>query len=107
MDAQRSSFALTFAILFAGTALAAPPSESAPVRYSGNDWSSAGTTTAPTITKSPNNRYSYPSATYPQNTTPAATQPQTIGGRTQNAYNETTNALRDGFNNGVRSAGNS
>src|SRR6476619_286278 len=59
MDAQRTSFVLTIAVLFAGSALAAPPSESAPVRY-GNDWSSAPPTTAPTITASPNNRYAYP-----------------------------------------------
>src|SRR5436190_7659824 len=107
MDAQRTSFVLTIAALLAGTALAAPPSESAPVRYSGNDWSSAGTTTAPTITKSSNNRYAYPQATYPQNAAPAATQPPSLTGRAQNAYNETTDALRDGFNNGVRTSGNS
>ena len=33
MDAQRTSFVLTIAALLTGTALAAPPSESAPVRY--------------------------------------------------------------------------
>ena len=36
MDAQRTSFVLTIAALLAGTALAEPPSQSAPVRYSGN-----------------------------------------------------------------------
>src|SRR5215213_3331821 len=97
MDAQRNLFVLTFAALFAGTALAEPPSQSAP-RYSGSNWSSTGPTTAPTITATPTNRYAYPQATYPQNTAPAAGQPQSITGRTQNAFNETTTTLRDGFN---------
>src|SRR4051812_41637665 len=107
MDAQWTSFVLTIAALFAGTALAEPPSQSAPVRYSGNDWSSAGPTSAPTITASPNNRYAYPQNNYPQNTAPAASQPQSITGRTQRAIGETANALRDGFDTGVRAAGNS
>jgi hypothetical protein len=62
MDAQRSSLVLTIAALFAGTALAAPPSQST------SDWSSAGITTAPTITASPNNRYGYPQAGRTQST---------------------------------------
>jgi hypothetical protein len=104
MDAPRTSFVLTIAALFAGAALAEPPSQSPP-RYSGSNWSSAPTT-PPTITATPSNRYAYPQATYPQNTAPAASQPQSISGRTQNAFNETTTTLREGFNTGVRAAGN-
>ena len=107
MDAQRTSFTLIIAALLAGTALAEPPSQSAPVRYSGNDWSSGGTTPAPTIKASPDNRYAYPPSAYPQSTSPVASQPQSMTGRAQNAFNETANTLRDGINNGVRSAGNS
>lgn len=72
MDAQRSLFTLTIAALFAGTALAAPPSQSA------SDWSSAGVATAPTITASPNNRYSYPQAGRTSNTVNTAA-PQSYG----------------------------
>src|SRR5215213_3823515 len=107
MDVARTSFVLTISALLAGTALAEPPSQTPPVRYSGNDWSSAGPTSAPTISASPGSRYAYPKATYPQNAASSASQPQSITGRTQNAFNETANSLRDGFNNGVRSAGNS
>jgi len=82
MDAQRTSFVLTIAALFAGPALAAPPSESAPVRYPANDWSSAGPTTAPTITASPNSRYGYPQPTTRTQTTANnvnAAAPQSYG----------------------------
>ncbi len=106
MDAQRTSFVLTIAALFAGIALAEPPSQSAPVRYGNpagqSDWSSAGPTTVPTISASPSDRYSNPQYTYPQ-----STQPQSITGRAQNAFNETANSLRNGIDTGVRAAGDS
>jgi hypothetical protein len=74
MDAQRSSFVLTIAALFAGTALAAPPSQST------SDWSSAGITTAPTISASPNSRYANPQ-----------------GGRTQNTVNTVNTAAPQSY----------
>src|ERR1700733_8104433 len=75
MDAQRSSLVLIIAALFAGTALAAPPSQST------SDWSSAGITTAPTITASPNSRYANPQAGRTQNTvtTVNTAAPQSYG----------------------------
>jgi hypothetical protein len=90
MDAQRTTFVLTIAALFAGTALAEPPSQTAPVRYSGSpagqsNWSNTGPTTAPTITASPNSRYANPQYTYPQSAPPttgnrsASTAQQTFG----------------------------
>lgn len=111
MDAQRITFVLTIAALFAGTAFAEPPSQGAPVRYTGNNgqssWSNTAPTTAPTITSSPNSRYPYPQSTYPQNTAPTAAQPQSISGRAQSAFNETATSIKDGFNTGVQSASKS
>src|SRR4051812_10574165 len=97
MDAQRTLFVLTIAALLTGAALAAPPSESAPVR---NDWSSTGPTSAATISKSPTDRYGSPQYTYPQ-----ATQPQSITQRVQNGVNDTANSLRNGVDSGVRTVG--
>src|SRR5689334_22579233 len=73
MDAQRTSFVLIIAALLATPALAAPPSESAPVRYT-NEWN-GGPTTAPTISASPNSRYAYPQQPATR-TQPAAAAPQ-------------------------------
>jgi hypothetical protein len=78
MDAQRTSFVLTIAALLAGTALAGPPSTSTADFAGANNWSSAGTTTAPTISRSSTDRYGNPQYSYPQNT-----QPQSTNGRVQ------------------------
>jgi hypothetical protein len=83
MDVARLSFGFIIAALHGGTALAAGP----------GDWSSAGPTSIPTITASPNDRYSYPQSAQPITT------------RAQNAVNETATSLRDGFNAGVSATG--
>jgi hypothetical protein len=102
MDVAPTSFVLTIAALFAGTALAAPPSPSGAVQRTANyagqsDWSSAGPVTPPTISASPNNRYAYP-----QNTAP---QQQPITQRVQNGFNETATSVRNGVDASVRAAG--
>src|SRR5262245_28682807 len=102
MDAPRTTLVLTIAALLAGNALAEPPSQSPPVRYSGNSWSSTGPTSTPTISATSRDRYGNPVQTYPQNS-----QPQSITNRAQSAFNETSNSLRNGVEAGVTSATNS
>src|SRR5262245_55508511 len=105
MAVARFLFALTFALLGATIAHAAPSAASAPqahtVNFAGQaDWSSAGPTTAPTISANRNDRYTYPQ---PPNYG-TTTQPPSIVDRTQNAFSETANTLRDGFNASVLAA---
>jgi hypothetical protein len=105
MDVARILFTLSFALLNAINAHAAAPTASAPKAHTANfagqgDWSSAGPPTAPTISANRNDRYAYPQ---PPNYG-TTTQPTSIVDRTQNAFSETANTLRDGFNASVRAA---